>query len=192
MSEIHNSLTYIDNFITTEEELELVKFIDSNNWDSSLNRRTQQFGHKYNYKYSKTIKEEIPKIPEILLNLFKKIYNNGLCINDPILELEFNNNNFERLQIIINEYIPGQGISPHIDDPKQFGNWIVGISLISNIEMDFQYGNIKITKLIKRKSLYQMIDDIRYKYTHSIAKRKKDGNIQRNRRISITYRYKLQ
>jgi hypothetical protein len=40
-----------------------------------------------------------------------------------------------KLQVIINEYKPVQGIGEHIDDPKKFGNWI--ISLNSGCEIVF-------------------------------------------------------
>ena len=46
----------------------------------------------------------------------------------------------DKLQVIINEYIAGQGINPHIDDPSQFGEWIVGISLGSHTAMNFSNG----------------------------------------------------
>lgn len=41
-------------------------------------------------------------------------------------------------QIIVNEYTPGQGIAPHMDHSGSFDEWIVSISLISGVTMNFQ------------------------------------------------------
>ena len=39
--------------------------------------------------------------------------------------------------MIINEYEPGQGISPHIDHPALFDNIVVSLSLSSPVIMCF-------------------------------------------------------
>ena len=40
-------------------------------------------------------------------------------------------------QLIVNEYQPGQGISPHIDNQTLFGDVVVSVSLSSNTIMTF-------------------------------------------------------
>lgn len=40
-------------------------------------------------------------------------------------------------QLIINEYTPGQGINPHIDNPTLFSSPIVSLSLGSDCVMEF-------------------------------------------------------
>ena len=42
-------LTYVPDFITKEEEHDLLQFIDSRKWSDDLGRRTQQDGYKFNY-----------------------------------------------------------------------------------------------------------------------------------------------
>ncbi len=41
-------------------------------------------------------------------------------------------------QLIVNEYQPGQGISPHIDNKTLFSDIIVSLSLGSNAVMIFE------------------------------------------------------
>jgi len=93
----------------------------------------------------------------------------------------------DKLQIIINEYVPGQGISKHIDDPKQFGEWIMCISLGSHVEMTFDDYDISLNPC----SLVVMTGDSRYKYTHQIKSRKSDKGIPRTTRVSITFRFRI-
>ena len=96
-------------------------------------------------------------------------------------------------QVIINEYVPGEGIKPH-KDRAYYENQICGVNLGSGCIMRFIRGaNLEVVDVeIPRRSLYIMQDDARKKWSHGIAPRKKDkinGNVQqRDRRVSITYR----
>ena len=90
-------------------------------------------------------------------------------------------------QLIINEYMPGQGIFPHIDDPVSFEDGIVSLSLESDIIMDF----IRDTKkhvMLKRRSVIVLHGDARYKWKHGITARKSDFGLKRSRRVSLTFR----
>lgn len=40
-----NGLTYIKDFITEDEELNLISFINSMEWNCELSRRTQHYGY---------------------------------------------------------------------------------------------------------------------------------------------------
>lgn len=95
-------------------------------------------------------------------------------------------------QVIINEYVPGEGIKPH--KRAYYENQICGINLGSCCVMRFIKGkNLEVIDVeIPRRSMYIMQDDARKKWKHGIPPRKKDivaGNVQhRERRVSITYR----
>lgn len=97
-------------------------------------------------------------------------------------------------QVIINEYLPGQGISNHIDCTSCFTDTIVSLSLGSSCIMDFISVGTgkKIPVLLEPRSIVILKDDARYQWTHSIAARKVDkidGRlITRKRRISLTFR----
>jgi alkylated DNA repair dioxygenase AlkB len=185
MNEI-SGLTYVEDFLTPHKEKKLIEYIDSKKWDSTLKRRTQHYGHKYVYANANIKKEQdldVPAIPKKLQRLFKKIQEAGYASDIPL----------EKLQVIVNEYNPGQGISPHIDDPKQFGDWVISISLGCSVNINFTKGDVIKKIYVKNRSLYEMKNDSRYKWKHSIECVKSDNvddNIyQRMRRISITFRY---
>ncbi|OQS06738.1 hypothetical protein THRCLA_01232 [Thraustotheca clavata] len=98
-------------------------------------------------------------------------------------------------QCTINEYIPGQGIAPHVDTADVFTEYIASLSLGSDIVMDFRLAsNPSIVKHVhlKRGSLCLMVAEARYHWKHGIAYRKHDriaGKItSRSRRVSMTFR----
>jgi len=176
-----SGLSYIDNFITIEEEKQLIESINSLTWNNDLSRRTQHYGHKYIYAFKSNQNNDgfSPIIPQFLLDLFFKVRSTGFGSDVDI----------SKLQIIINEYKCGQGISPHIDDPKQFGDWVIGISLGSDCIMNFNKNIETVPQKLKQRSIYQMIGDARIIYKHEIPPRQSDNGIKRQTRISITFRY---
>ena len=111
---------------------------------------------------------------------------------DRILEDKIMDNRPE--QCVINSYEPGQGISPHIDRVEDFGRQVTGLSLGSDVVMEFigPKGE-KVELLVPRRSIYLMEGDARYKWKHSMPQRKKDKlenglmNV-RKKRISLTFR----
>jgi len=97
-------------------------------------------------------------------------------------------------QIIINEYIPGQGIAPHIDHVGSFGETVASLSLLSPVLMDFQSNETKELNSIFLQpcSLVVLSGDSRFKWTHGIKAVPVDninGNeVIRKKRVSITFR----
>ncbi len=96
-------------------------------------------------------------------------------------------------QAIINEYLPGQGIAPHIDRDC-FGPIVATVSLGSAVNMDFcrdSTGDEYVQRLVPR-SLVLLYGDARFKWRHGIAKRHYDmwngHKTKRHRRVSITFR----
>ena len=172
-------LSYIQNYITAEQETQLLKIIDQNLWLPDLKRRVQHYGYKYDYK-SRVIGPEsyLGKIPEWL---------DGLCaqlLNDKIFDTIPN-------QVIVNEYLPGQGIAAHTDCIPCFGKIICSLSLGSSCVMNFTNTH-KVSKLLEPRSLVIMSSDARYLWKHSIAPRKSDNyhniKLPRQRRVSLTLR----
>ncbi len=94
-------------------------------------------------------------------------------------------------QVIINEYLPGQGISPHIDCVPYFGDIICSLSLLSPCVMEFAQEE-KVLMLLEPRSLVILLDQARYHWKHGISARKVDiydGNkIICQRRVSMTFR----
>jgi alkylated DNA repair dioxygenase AlkB len=97
-------------------------------------------------------------------------------------------------QLILNEYLPGQGISAHVDCVPCFGDTILSISLGSVCVMDFTSlkGNRHVPVLLEAGSLVVMKDESRYQWKHAIAPRLRDlyngAEIARGRRVSMTLR----
>jgi alkylated DNA repair dioxygenase AlkB len=155
-------LTYTTNFITEEQEQFLIYKIDTQPWLSDLKRRVQHYGYKYDYKARKITPDlKIGSIPEWLQIL----------------------PNFD--QVIVNEYLCGQGITPHIDCIPCFGETICSLSLLESCEMVLERGTEKHSIILEPRSLLTFQGEARYKWKHSIPVRK--SNIK-NRRVSITFR----
>jgi alkylated DNA repair dioxygenase AlkB len=97
-------------------------------------------------------------------------------------------------QVIINEYQPGQGISPHIDCVPCFTDTIASLSLGSPCVMDFSHIKTgeESSLLLEPRSLLMLTGDARYLWQHAIAGRKRDRYngqiIHRTRRLSLTFR----
>jgi len=97
-------------------------------------------------------------------------------------------------QVIVNEYLPGQGISAHVDCVPCFGPDVAAISLGSACTMDFTSleGGVKAPVRLEPGSLCVMTGPARYEWRHAIAARKSDltdaGRIPRGRRVSVTFR----
>src|SRR5690606_9977836 len=94
-------------------------------------------------------------------------------------------------QCIVNRYLPGQGISAHIDK-ETFGPVIACFTLGSGTDITFSRtldGNkVTIDKHVEPCSLYIMTGESRYNWKHEIKSRLYDNDVKRNTRISVTFR----
>jgi alkylated DNA repair dioxygenase AlkB len=175
-------LRYIPNFITEDEEFELVRAIDEQPWLPALKRRTQHYGYKYDYtKRTIDSSSSLGDLPD-WVGFFS-----SLLFEQELFEEKPN-------QVIVNEYMPGQGIGPHIDSTA-FGKTVASLSLLSSIEMHFEkYGGLKTSDLwLEPASLLVLKGPARYDWKHSIPARNIDligdgGKMIRARRISLTFR----
>ena len=169
------------NFISSNYEQELIKNILQEPWNTALARRTQHYGYKYNYtSRSITQNDFLGPFPQWLDQLTDYITTNANLKRKPD-------------QVIINEYLPGQSIAPHIDVPSIFDEHICSLSLGSNIMMIYSHRDgQKHEYYLERCSLLEMTDDARYKWKHSIPSKKVDivngFKMPRGTRYSITFR----
>jgi alkylated DNA repair dioxygenase AlkB len=174
-------LTYIPKFITLEQEGALMAKIDAQPWSLELKRRVQHYGYAYDYK-SRRIdpKHYLGDLPNWLDFFCRKLWNQGLFQTCPD-------------QVIINEYLPGQGISPHIDCIPCFEDTIASLSLGTASVMDFLHPTKgQASQLLEPKSLLILQHEARYTWKHGIAARKRDVLqgiwFERGRRVSLTFR----
>lgn len=177
-----DGLKYLPDFITANEESDLIAQIDASPWRKDLKRRVQHYGYYYDYKSRAVDKNDyLGKLPDWLSCISLRLYKQGYFEHKPD-------------QIIINEYEPGQGISAHIDCEPCFGDTIASLSLLSGTLMEFKNNESGESESIylENRSLIILSDAARYHWTHAIPARKSDIiddiKIIRQPRISLTFR----
>ncbi len=175
-----NGLYYLPNFISEEEHNALLTAIDAQTWLSNLKRRVQHYGYQYDYK-ARTVSAEsyLGTLPPWLCDLQERLFAENLFKQKPD-------------QAIINEYLPGQGISAHIDCVPCFDDVIASLSLGSDVMMQFSSDEEKHDIFLERNSLIILSGEARYKWKHAIPSRKSDivdgVKLGRHRRVSVTFR----
>lgn len=175
-------LLYSPEFISREEEAELLRNIDREPWLSDLRRRVQHYGYKYDYR-SRSIDDSMRMgpLPAWLLPIRERLVERGLFCTQPD-------------QVIVNEYEPGQGIRDHVDCEPCFGPTIVSLSLASACVMNFTHRHTahRVVLLLEPRSAIVLRDRARYEWMHGIPARKNDvwhgKTIRRGRRVSLTFR----
>jgi alkylated DNA repair dioxygenase AlkB len=171
-------LQYLPDHITADEERTLVEIIDQQPWLSDLKRRVQHYGYKYDYK-ARTVTADsyLGPLPDWLMPVVQKLPFKPDQVPD---------------QTIVNEYLPGQGISAHVDCVPCFGDTIASLSLGSGAVMQFTNGQEKHDFYLDPRSLIILSGPVRYEWTHAIPARKSDVvdgfKIERGRRVSLTFR----
>ncbi len=172
-------IEYIENYITEYQHDRLLKEIDKNRWLDDLKRRVQHYGFKYDYKARRVNMDmHLGELPEWLKRLSQKLYEDKHMpeVAD---------------QVIVNEYLPGQGIASHIDCEPCFKDTIVSLSLGSDCVMNFTNKFDKTQKIpvwLAPRSLIVLSGEARYDWLHGIPARKSDEKHKRQRRVSLTFR----
>lgn len=175
-----SGLRYLPHFISGEAEAELIQMIDQQPWITDLRRRVQHYGYRYDYKARSLASDlYLGPIPEWLYPYCQKLQSEGHFSQIPD-------------QVIVNEYLPGQGIALHTDCIPCFGETVASISLGSGCQMDFESDVKRTSHYLEPQSVLILSGEARYQWKHGIAPRKSDkvdGNlVPRDRRISLTFR----
>ncbi len=175
-------LRYIPDYITAQEQADLLAIIDCQPWITDLKRRVQHYGYRYDYK-SRSVDPSmfLGPLPDWVAALAGRLHAEGFAP--------------KRLdQLIVNEYQPGQGIASHVDCIPCFGNTILSLSLGSPCVMVLTeiLTEVQIPLLMEPCSLISMTGESRYQWKHGIPARKTDHfqgrEIHRGRRLSLTFR----
>jgi alkylated DNA repair dioxygenase AlkB len=178
-----NGLTYIPEFIDRDEHDFLLTRIDESLWLNDLKRRVQHYGYKYDYRLHKIDHSmKTLELPSWLSDFAIRMCIKGVFNKIPD-------------QVIVNEYLPGQGISNHIDCTPCFSDTIASLSLGSECIMHLTNANdstLKYPYLLEKRSLIILKEDSRYSWMHGIKPVKNesylDRKIIRERRVSLTFR----
>jgi alkylated DNA repair dioxygenase AlkB len=177
-------LTLLLHFLSGLEEEEILAEIDKDGdpWIGELRRRVKHFGYRYNYKArALSLSDRIGDLPDWASAIGERLLENGYFSRQPD-------------QVIVNEYLPGQGIASHVDRNSCFGAEVASVSLGSATVMDFrddlrgESGRV----LLPERSAVVLHDEARYAWSHGIAARKIDSiagkTYARRRRVSLTFR----
>ena len=177
-----SGLNYREDCISAAREQEALKAVDGSPWLTSLRRRTQHYGYKYDYTRRTADPAdylgELPAWAADLLETFRA---------EKLAKHEFD-------QLIVNEYEPGQGIAAHVDCVPCFKDTIAVVSLGSGVEMQFSRPQTSrsASLYLRPRSLRVMQGEARYEWRHGIASRKNDvvagTRTPRGRRVSLTFR----
>jgi alkylated DNA repair dioxygenase AlkB len=165
--------------IDRDAERALLALLDANAWSDVLKRRVQHYGFQYDYKSRSLAPAPAPPIPELCLQLATDLQSRS---GVPTSGRQFD-------QLIVNEYMPGQGISAHTD-AAVFGACIVSVSLGSGVTMRFSRADhAPVDVWLPPRSAVFLTGDARRLWKHAIAAVKSDnGHGARARRVSLTFR----
>lgn len=169
-------------YLDVARQERLLAVVDALPWRGDLRRRVQHHGYRYDYR-SRSVGPDayLGPLPGWAAKLAER-----LAVDTPV----------ERApdQLIVNEYLPGQGISAHVDCVPCFGNVVLSISLGSACVMTFAEPatGASVQVLVEPGALMVISGDARYVWRHSIAARRSDvvdgRRIERDRRVSLTFR----
>ena len=172
-----SGLIYLQDYVSQPHHDWLLDQIDAQPWDATLKRRVQHYGYRYDYRARQVTTEMyLGPLPGWLERIGWQLHEDGLIEQTPD-------------QVIINEYLPGQGIAPHVDCEPCFGHRIFSLSLGGAATMEFtRRDQDKVALTLAPRSLVMIYGEARYDWKHGIPARKSDDGIPRARRVSLTLR----
>lgn len=181
-------LLYWPEFVTCDNQKMLISSLRASiKWSrvspNEKSRRVIHYGYMYDYMRRSSGLQGTDQIPDHLQAI------SDSARFPPILGRE----SIRFDQILINEYLPGQGIAPHIDNSKQFCDVVFCVSLGSGTIVKFTHPDGRIvSKYVAPGSAYAMTGESRFVWKHAIDPKKSDTidgeDIPRGTRYSLTYR----
>ena len=180
-----SGLAYLPQLLTPEQQNAAVSQVDAapDQWRSDLSRRTQHYGWRYDYR-AKAITPDmyLGILPDWLQRIAQAVYDHAV---DPETGAQL----FDRVpeQVIVNEYVGGQGIAEHTDHPG-FGPAIATVSLISQWPMLLapRYRQPTFPVELETGSCLTITGPSRNVWTHQIQRNRSRPRNQR--RLSLTFR----
>lgn len=173
---------YSPSYLAKDDQSALLALIEAQPWRNDLKRRVQHYGYLYDYRARRLNRDSyIGALPDWLARHAERLASEGYFGSIPD-------------QVIINEYLPGQGIAAHIDCEPCFGGTVASLSLGSQCIMDFAHTGSKdmAGQILEPGSLLVLSGEARFTWTHSIAARRFDlidgTRTARTRRVSLTFR----
>lgn len=159
--ELPEGLKLLEEFITEEEEAELLRIA---HWEADScdlkHRKVKHYGFTFLYDSNNVDRENpIPGgFPEQLKSVMEKFVSENVIPFMPD-------------QLTVNQYNPGQGIPSHIDTHSAFEDGIISLSLGSSVIMEFKHGDGRhIPVLLPRRSCLLMSGEARQYNSYFLEK----------------------
>lgn len=175
-------LEYRSQYVDAGEHDALLAAIDAVPWAEDLKRRVQHYGYRYDYRRrSVDGSAALGPLPGWADRFAVRLLQDGITSHKPD-------------QLIVNEYLPGQGIAPHIDCEPCFGDTLCSLSLGAPCVMLLTHVETGRQEpiLLEPCSLLILQGEARYAWKHGIPARKADLHeghaVKRGRRVSLTFR----
>ena len=183
--------------VTPEEEARLLAEVDAREWDTAIHRRVQHYGERFDYATKAVGADRPPPLPEWVAPVLQMVQ---LARAVPWADEAAVDG---RVQLTVNEYLPGVGIASHIDTHSAFEDGIAALSLGCGIGMKLQPAAATtaaaaaaaaepLVLWLPPRSLLVFSGEARYAWRHGIATKKGDvvhgAWASRGRRVSLTLR----
>lgn len=170
----------IRDFISDEEQNELIPLIDSKPWVPSQEGRSKQdYGPKISFLKRKVSVGDFGGFPHFATNLFDRMQRNYPEVLSDFVPVEF----------CILEYKSDRGsyIRPHFDDKWVWGDRLITVNLLSEtilrLTREYNIPPYEIAIRMPARSLLVIQGEARYDWHHSINK----YDIK-SRRVAMTWR----
>ncbi|MCI4385506.1 hypothetical protein PGIGA_G00051230 [Pangasianodon gigas] len=178
LSAVRGHVQLLQNFISEEEEEAFLKELDP-----GLKRKRYEFDHWDDAIHGFRETEQLQwggVCAAVVERLRAAAFPEGTPLLGPVHVLDLDKAGF---------------IKPHVDSVKFCGSTIAGLSLLSDSVMRLvreENSADRVDLLLKRRSLYILRDEARFKFTHEILKDEDSffsgQRIPRHRRISVICR----
>lgn len=157
----------IENFLTEDEESQILEHLDKREWHHLNNRRVQHDG--YEFIYGPNIinpNNKLGPLPDWLTPIQSRLEIITDTVNGAGAGLD---------QLTVNDYKPGDGIPPHIDATSPFDEGFAAVSMGSGAVMSFRHldGRQQHVYYPARSALI-FAGEGRLQWQHSIPGRKMD------------------
>ncbi|XP_066537011.1 alkylated DNA repair protein alkB homolog 8 isoform X2 [Hoplias malabaricus] len=163
VSALPPGLCVVEEFVSPEEEAELLKAVDWCSLPEELtvqrelkHRRVKHYGYEFRYDNNNVDKDK--PLPGGLPPACGAVLQKCLCEGHI---------RFLPDQLTVNQYQSGQGIPPHVDTHSAFEDTILSLSLGAKTVMDFRHPDGRsVAVVLPERSLLVMKGESRYLWTH--------------------------
>ncbi|XP_071705507.1 alkylated DNA repair protein ALKBH8 homolog [Rutidosis leptorrhynchoides] len=120
----------IHDFVSVQEEQQLLAAVDSRTWHSLAKRRVQHYGYEFRYDIRNVnTQHRLGELPLFVKHILEKVP--AFKKLDEAVDVSLD-------QLTVNEYPAGVGLSPHIDTHSAFEGSIYSLSLSGPCIMEFR------------------------------------------------------